>query len=87
MYTPTSSPNVPLDSDTLVMLLSWLEAELREISAEFNRGVESILLEEMHTAPDRPRTGMIVLADGTNWNPGAGAGYYGYYGGAWNKLG
>lgn len=44
-------------------------------------------LEELHVAPLRPRTGMIVLADGSDWDPGSGQGFYGYYGGAWNKLG
>lgn len=44
-------------------------------------------LDETNVAPTKPRTGDIRLADGTNWNPGSGAGFYGYYGGAWVKLG
>ena len=41
-----------------------------------------------NTAPDKPRTGDIRYADGTNWNPGAtGEGVYIYLStGAWSKL-
>ena len=36
--------------------------------------------------PQRPQEGDTVNADGTNWNPGSGAGRYTYVGGAWVKL-
>lgn len=36
--------------------------------------------------PLRPTEGMVRIADGTNWDPGSGAGMYLYLGGAWNKL-
>jgi hypothetical protein len=36
--------------------------------------------------PTDKANGMIVYADGTSWNPGSGAGFYGYEGGAWVKL-
>lgn len=39
------------------------------------------------TAPSSPVVGDIVYADGTDWDPGSGAGIYAYYGSAWNKLG
>ena len=41
---------------------------------------------ELHVEPARLIEGMVVKADGTDWNPGAGAGFYGYSG-AWVKLG
>ena len=37
-------------------------------------------------APARPREGLIVFADGTEWNPGGGKGAYQYLSGAWVKL-
>lgn len=40
-----------------------------------------------YVAPTKPREGMIRLADGTQWNPGSGAGVYCYYSGSWNRLG
>lgn len=43
---------------------------------------------EVYTAePPKPYDGQMVIADGTNWDPGSGAGYYGYYNGSWRFLG
>ena len=67
-------------------LADFLIKEFRKIEAAFF-GIENIILPELNVEPIRPRTGMIVLADGSNWNPGSGAGFYGYYGSAWVKLG
>lgn len=39
-----------------------------------------------YKVPDNPEEGMQVVADGTNWNPGSGAGTYEYKGGTWVKL-
>lgn len=80
-YTPFGAP--PLEAAALA---AYLESELRRISEQFN-AVDSVRLTELHAEPDRPRGGDIVFADGTDWNPGSGAGFYGYYGGAWAKLG
>jgi hypothetical protein len=44
-------------------------------------------LTKVHKAPAKPAEGQIVLADGTDWNPGAGAGVYCFYNGSWKKLG
>lgn len=44
-------------------------------------------LENWQAAPSRPFDGMMVFTDATAWNPGAGAGFYGYHSGAWNLLG
>lgn len=46
-----------------------------------------LLLATSYKSPDKPQEGLVMKADGTQWNPGAGAGVYCYYGGAWNKLG
>ena len=51
------------------------------------RSVSGIQLDELHVAPSKPRTGLTVLADGTDWDPGSGQGVYTYYGSAWHKLG
>lgn len=43
--------------------------------------------EVQYTAPDKPRQGRVVYADGTTWNPGSGEGLYLYTsGGTWSKL-
>ena len=37
--------------------------------------------------PARPVDDMVVRADGVQWNPGEGRGFYGYDNGQWIKLG
>ena len=66
-------------------LIDYVEAQFQEIESAF---LESLALElrPIHAAPKRPREGMIVFADGTDWNPGAGKGVYTYSGGVWSKL-
>lgn len=79
-YEPTE---VPRD---LELFLDWFSLELRRLVAALAE-VEGISLPELHVEPERPRDGMIVLADGTDWNPGSGAGFYGRRGGSWVLLG
>lgn len=38
-------------------------------------------------APPGATDGDIVRADGTSWNPGSGAGFYGMHNGVWRYLG
>lgn len=47
---------------------------------------EFLFLQTLARVPERPQEGMIVKADGTNWDPGAGAGIYVYQSGTWVKL-
>ncbi len=80
-YVPTS-PAGSMDADALAR---YVFRELQEISRALS---EFTLLKVavLHAAPDKPREGMIVYADGTHWNPGLGVGFYGYVSGAWSKL-
>ena len=75
----------PLEGDP-ELILQYLARELQEISLQLSE-IDGILLPVLHNEPEKPRNGMIVLADGTNWNPGSGAGYYGRSAGAWVFLG
>lgn len=63
----------------------WLYDELSRIATAMAQPT-SLIFEETHVAPTSPKEGMEVLADGTDWNPGAGRGLYLYSGGTWNKL-
>ena len=69
---------VPLDDKNLAQ---YIRSELEKISEAFGK-VEDIQLVELHVAPERPREGMIVMADGTDWDPGSGQGMYGRINGA-----
>lgn len=77
-------PKVPPDNDDDVQ--NWIWDELGVIADAFNEQ-DFVYLKQQNVAPVKPRTGMTALADGTNWNPGAGVGVYTYYGAAWHKLG
>ena len=79
-YVPGQVPDSAAD------LTRFLREELEQI-----RQVVSLMqdgqLDVTTVAPAKPRDGMLRRADGVLWNPGAGAGFYGYHSGAWNKLG
>ena len=61
--------------------------EFEKISQALESANERLTLQVLHKAPEKYREGTIVCADGVNFNPGAGAGFYGYHSGTWNKLG
>lgn len=74
--------------ETLGALRSWLQRQIVDITNALQNGnPESVTLQELHAEPDKYRDGMVVFADGTDWNPGSGRGAYIRYGAAWNKLG
>lgn len=66
--------------------VSEVNGELEQIEQVFAEQ-DFVQLVALNVAPAKPRDGLTVLADGTNWNPGSGQGVYTYYGGAWHKLG
>ena len=66
-------------------LVEALERELLEIERALQK-FPFLLIETISVEPEKPRDGMIVLADGTEWDPGSGHGYYGYRDGAWRAL-
>jgi hypothetical protein len=63
-------------------LALWVGEELRNVARAFQES-EQVQHEVLHVAPPKPREGMVVVADGTDWNPGQGAGQYTYIGGVW----
>lgn len=79
MYIPTQVPSDPK------ALVEFLTQELRRISQGTSTSV--VQLDMLHAAPKKPRDGMVALADGVDWDPGSGAGYYGFRAGSWRFLG
>lgn len=67
-------------------LSTYIQRELTKIQLAIAALSEGHL-DQVYAVPDKPRTGDIRLADGTNWNPGAGQGVYCYYNSTWNRLG
>jgi hypothetical protein len=60
--------------------------ELQDLVRALNEPQAFLQLQVLNVAPAKPRDGMVAVADGTNWNPGGGAGIYARIGGAWVKL-
>lgn len=81
IYQPLPVPSSPDE------LPRFLRTELSRISQLWQGSVPFLLLAKTYAEPAKRFDGLTVLADGTTWNPGAGAGVYCYYGGAWNRLG
>lgn len=75
-------------TDSVPQLADFVVRELRRIGQAMYPGIfpDFIQLTTLNAEPDKPREGMVVLADGTDWNPGSGAGVYGYIGGLWVSL-
>lgn len=63
----------------------FLREELRRIEIQFTT-LDNLKLSSLAAEPDKLDDGVVVYADGTNWNPGSGAGFYGREAGAWVKL-
>lgn len=70
-YTPTVTPSATEE------LPKYLKKELDELSAVINNQADGHQ-DRVHVAPAKPRDGDIRYADGTNWDPGKGKGYYHY---------
>jgi len=81
MYVPT---NVPPNAAELP---GWLMQEHLNLQKALNGPSSFLTLQELHKEPAKIIVGMVVLADGTDWNPGSGSGFYGYRAGAWRFLG
>lgn len=77
---------VPSALASLEDLKLFVMTELAKVERD-GKVLEVLELANTASAPVKPRNGYVVFTDGTAWNPGSGAGYYGYYGGAWVKLG
>jgi hypothetical protein len=60
--------------------------EFRRLEEALNEPVDFAYLQDLHVEPTRPRAGMIAQADGSDWDPGYGAGLYRYDGSNWLIL-
>ena len=70
-------PPVPQHYDPRYMaeVLSQIETALNGL----------VTVDVLHVAPDKPRSGMVAIADGTDWAPGSGTGTYVYFG-TWRRM-
>lgn len=75
----------PVPSGIPRRVQQFLREELRRIEVQFTQ-LDNLNLPSLAAEPDKVENGLVVYADGTNWNPGSGAGFYGREAGAWVKL-
>lgn len=59
---------------------------MRSMEQAAQRPAEYHELVALHEEPAKLRENLIVVADGTDWDPGEGPGIYHYTGSAWEKL-
>ncbi|MBF0109289.1 MAG: hypothetical protein HQL76_08945 [Magnetococcales bacterium] len=67
-------------------LASWAYQELNRIANAAREAKTITKLVVLHEEPGKCEDGNLVCADGTHWNPGSGAGFYGRINGQWIKL-
>lgn len=79
-YQPGDPPADP------AQLQRYLREELQRIKAMFD-ALAAGHLDKTYALPAKPRDGDIRYADGTQWNPGSGAGLYYFNGAIWKLLG
>lgn len=80
-FTPANVPATPGE------LQDFLAKEFLKIAQAMDTADKFLNLDTLYAAPVKFRDGMICRADGTQWNPGSGSGFYGYRDGAWYLLG
>ena len=73
--------NPPITDDAQV-LRQWTVDQFERLEGILNKLNATVL----HAEPSKPENGDIQYADGTDWNPGSGEGFYGRENGAWVKL-
>lgn len=74
-YTPSAPPA------ELSVSAVWIELQRIQLALLALREVK---LPVLHAEPEKASEGLLVIADGADWNPGGGQGVYYYFGGAWN---
>ncbi len=68
----------------------YLDEELNRIAgvlANLLAPLRTLMLEPMTAPPATPMMPQIVYADGVQWDPGSGPGYYYWNGVVWTPLG
>lgn len=80
-YRPSQLPS-DLSPESLAR---WVVGELEQVAREQTE-LNELELRPIHAEPKKPREGMLVYADGTDWDPGSGRGVYVRGPAAWEKL-
>ena len=78
-------PLIGIAKDTV--LARWVREHFERLQTHLQAPQDALVLRVLHAEPVRYSEGVLVLADGSDWDPGSGAGLYIRRGGAWVHLG
>lgn len=78
-------PLIGIAKDTV--LARWVREHFDRLQMHLQAPRDALMLRVLHAEPTRYDEGTLVLADGSDWNPGSGAGLYIRREGAWVHLG
>jgi len=78
-FSPSNPPSA------LPLIKVWIFDEFKRLASELQHPL-NFSTQPIATEPAKPRNGMIVYADGVNFDPGGGEGFYGRVNDAWIKL-
>jgi hypothetical protein len=67
-------------------VLLFVQEELQAVARAMAEQTE-VQFAPLGREPDKPRDGLVVHADGVNWDPGSGEGPYVWYNSTWNFIG
>jgi hypothetical protein len=83
-YQPLAAPaiNDPIAQE----LLRYISRELQRVADAMQESEQFVPFTVLHVEPKKLKEGMLVFADGTNWDPGSGRGLYLYNDGAWGQV-
>ena len=75
----------PAGTEEYKALTDWVEGELKAIAAALVE-IDGLKIPILSVSPAKPRSGMVAYADSVSWNPGSGAGFYGFVGSSWRMF-
>lgn len=79
-YVPEEVPS----GESVLDLAAYVGRELSRISNALQ--ADTISINILHVEPLKPKELTFAAADGTDWNPGLGAGVYVFINGVWEKI-
>lgn len=75
-YRAGMAPSGMKDAPEVRAVAQYAQMEFQSIAQAAQRAEPSVTWEYLHAEPVRYAAGDVVLADGTDWDPGSGAGLY-----------
>ena len=69
--------DISVSGGDMSLVVSWAKRQFQRLTDTMSQP-NYLILPQYHIAPDKPWDGMLIYADGSDWNPGSGRGFYRY---------